>query len=322
MNAGQRTIEWLYEEALGVDDEWAVRTRDGFRWWADQQAQTVEVVGQETGGPEGETAYLVGVRTEVVRGLDLNGKSLGFVNHLLGAFASMAGPVYDARTQSLGLCSLVAVHDEISGWMNPLIGMAAALQVGEARIMGPELASMLGCEVATSAHPESGPRPVPDEMAEVIAELVAPCGQGPSQWAQEEFSAVAGQCSNLPSVIAASARGAAMTAEFVCGDASSSCQLLADAAPHPRYGNGLLVLQHIPASAVSEDDGYLLALRRNERELTRELLGYGFGSYCYRDGSLYFVSFYPNVLYRPGLLVNILLACGMRALRLGGPVSG
>ena len=54
-NAGEQTIDWLYREQLQVDAEWSVRDRTGFTWWADQNAQTVEIVGGET-GPEGRPA--------------------------------------------------------------------------------------------------------------------------------------------------------------------------------------------------------------------------------------------------------------------------
>ena len=63
MNTGMKTIEWLFSEQLQVDDKWSVRTPNGFRWWADRNQQTVEVVGQET-GPDEEIGYFVSVRTE------------------------------------------------------------------------------------------------------------------------------------------------------------------------------------------------------------------------------------------------------------------
>ena len=53
MNTGMKTIEWLFNEQLKVDDKWSVRTPNGFRWWADKNEQTVEVIGQET-GPDGD----------------------------------------------------------------------------------------------------------------------------------------------------------------------------------------------------------------------------------------------------------------------------
>ena len=40
MDAGTRALEWLFTEQLKVDRHWAVRTPNGFRWWADKQAQT------------------------------------------------------------------------------------------------------------------------------------------------------------------------------------------------------------------------------------------------------------------------------------------
>ena len=70
MNTGMKTIEWLFSEQLKVDDKWSVRTPNGFRWWADRNEQTVEVVGQET-GPDGEIGYFVSVRTELLRSLHL-----------------------------------------------------------------------------------------------------------------------------------------------------------------------------------------------------------------------------------------------------------
>ena len=71
MNTGKQTVEWLFNEQLKVDEEWAVRTHNAFRWWADKNAQTVEVIGQEV-GPDGDIGYIVSVRTELLRSVDLN----------------------------------------------------------------------------------------------------------------------------------------------------------------------------------------------------------------------------------------------------------
>ena len=178
MNTGMKTIEWLFSK-LQVDDKWSVRTPNGFRWWADRNEQTVEVVGQET-GPDGEIGYAVSVRTELLRSLHLGDGELRVIPILMG-FASMAGPVYDQEAKTLRLCSLVRVHKAISKWMNPLISVAALLQIGEARIMGSLLAKMLNAEEALSGPPHHGLRPEPDEMAEIIATLIAPMGKQPSR---------------------------------------------------------------------------------------------------------------------------------------------
>ena len=310
MNAGMKTIEWLFSEQLRVDDKWSVRTPNGFRWWADRNEQTIEVVGQEA-GPDGEMGYAVSVRTELLRSLHLGDGELRVVPILMG-FASMAGPVYDQEAKTLSLCSLVRVHKAISQWMNPLISVAALLQIGEARIMGSLLAKMLNAEEAFSGPPHHGLRFEPDELAEIIATLIAPMGAQPSRWSPAEFQDVVDRFMNQPPALLASAGGAGFTVEFPYGEQSSLCQAKADQR-HPRYGNGLFLLQSFPVKATSDTDGVKLALSMNKIELTERPAGYGFGSYAYKDSALHFTSFLPNAIYRPGLLPNIYFSCTQRA---------
>jgi hypothetical protein len=59
-----------------------------------------------------------------------------------------------------------------------------------------------------------------------------------------------------------------------------------------------------------------LALSLNADELTRKPAGYGFGSYCYRDGCIHFTTFVPNAVHRPGLLPNFYYAGANRAWHL------
>ena len=106
MNTGNECVEWLYSEQLKVDDEWAIRTPNGFKWWADKNAQAVEVVGEET-SPNGEIGYLISVRTEFLRDLDMTDRHVAVINGSLMSFAAMAGPVHDAKTRTMSLCSLV-----------------------------------------------------------------------------------------------------------------------------------------------------------------------------------------------------------------------
>ena len=311
MYTGKQTIDWLYSEQLKVDKEWAVKTPNGFRWWADKNAQTIEVIGKET-GPDGELGYFVSVRTDLLRSVDLNRRSLEAINAFLMPFASMAGPVYDPNDRSLSLCSLVRVHGGIYQWMNLLVSVAAVLQIGEARIVASKLAEVLDAEEATSGHPRHGMRPEPDEMATLIETLIEPMGQESSRWPDEEFQKAVDQYMNRPPALLATAGGAGFTVEFPYGSQSSLCQVKADQ-PHPRYGNGLLVLQSFPVSGMSEIEGIKLALSMNEIELTHKPIGYGLGSYAYTDDTIVFTSFIPNVAYKPGLLPNIYFSCAQRA---------
>jgi hypothetical protein len=56
MNAGEKTIDWLFREQLRVDPQWSIKLPAGFTWWADCHAQTIEIVGSES-SEDGETAY-------------------------------------------------------------------------------------------------------------------------------------------------------------------------------------------------------------------------------------------------------------------------
>lgn len=311
MNTGQQSVEWLYHEQLKVDDEWAVRTPNGFKWWADKNAQTIEVVGEEI-GPDGDIGYLISVRTDFLRNLELTDRSLAGINLLLMSFASMAGPVYDTRTRTLALCSLVRVHQGISAWINRLISVAAVLQIAEARIMAHEVAKTLDAQEAISGHPRNGMRPHPDEMAEAVASVIAPLGKQPSKWSAREFQDVVDNYMQQPPSLGASAGGLGCCVEFPYGDQSSLCRIKADQ-PHPRLGNGLFLLHSFPVSAMSDAEGARLALSLNATELAEKPSGYGFGSFAFGDGDVHFTSFIPNATYRPGMLPNLYFSCAQRA---------
>lgn len=306
-----KTVEWLFHEALKVDTEWSVKTPRGFRWWADRHAQTIEIIGEETAA-DGTTDYFVSVRTDVLRSLDMGDFELDGIHTIIMPFTSMAGPVYDRKTKTLSLCSLVRVHDAISQWMNPLISVAALLQIGEARIVRPSLAKVLDAENAVSGPPERGIRNEPDELAEIIAELIGPLGKQPSRWTAAEFTDTVNQYMRQPPAVAANAGGAGFTVEFPYGNGSSLFRVAADQ-PHPRYGNGLFSIQSFPVKDTSDPEGAKLALMLNRMELSERPFGYGFGSYAYRDRALHFTSFFPNALYRPGLLPNLYYSCSTRA---------
>lgn len=320
MNAGQQSIEWLYREQLKVDDEWAIRTPKGFTWWADRHAQTIEVIGQEA-GPDGEIGYFVSIRTDLLRSVHSNERALAGIHALLMPFASMAGPVLDQQRQTLNLCSLVRVHSGIGQWMNPLISVAASLQIGEARIVGPALAEAIEAEEAQTGHPQNGLRHTPDEMAEIIPRLLAPMGQQPSRWRPAEFESAVDLCMKKPPALLASAGGAGFTVEFPFGDQSSLCRVMADQ-PHPRYGNGLLLLQSFPVKKQSDTEGARLALSMNRSELTEKPFGYGFGSYAFRSDVLHFTTFFPNAVHRPNLLPNIYFSCAGRAREMAVRLAG
>ena len=310
MNAGEKAIEFLYSNQLGVDQEWSIRTPNGFTWWADRNAQTIEIAAEES-GPEGDTGYLISVQTDVLRNFELSDESVMTLNEELMTTASMAGPVYEEQTRILRLCSLVLVHEGNLSWINPLIGVAAVLQLSEASDFGAKLAGTLAAQEATSGHPQRGVRRKQDDMAKMVALAVVPAGRNPCAWTNAEFRDAVEEYMHQPPSIGATA-GSGFTVEFPYGPSSTSlCRVWNE--PHPRYGNGILLLQSFPVEKMTIANGARLALSLNAGELTEKPSMYGFGSHCYREGMIHFTSFWPNLAYREGLLGNIYFSCAQRA---------
>jgi hypothetical protein len=137
-------------------------------------------------------------------------------------------------------------------------------------------------------------------------------GRLASWWSPAEFQDAVDRFMNQPPAVLGTAGGPGFTVEFPYGERTSLCQAKADQR-HPRYGNGLFLLQTFPVKATSDTDGVKLALSMNKIELTERPPGYGFGSYAYKDNALHYTSFLPNALYRPGLLTNIYFSCAQRA---------
>lgn len=181
--------------------------------------------------------------------------------------------------------------------------------------MAPVLADAVGALPATSEHPEAGQRIVPDEMAYAAGSFVT-SGDEPCAWPEAEFREIVSQHMNRPPAVSATAGGRGFTVEFPFGEKTSVTQVLGDQ-PHPLYGNGLLVLQRFPvefgSEPLAEPDGIRLALSLNAADLTRQLTGYGLGSYVYSDGMIHFTGFIPNAMHKPGLLPNLYFSCAARA---------
>jgi hypothetical protein len=312
VDAGKRIIEWLYAQQLKIDDHWALRTPEGFRWWADKQAQTVEVVGQEEGGPDGAVGYLVSVRTDVLRGVEMDEAGLTALNAQVMGFPSMAGMVYNEELRTLSLCSLARVWEENEEWLGPLLGMAAVLQIGEARALTTQLVDLVGGEAEISGHPTHGVRAQPDEMAAAVQKLVIPTGQRPSVWGAEQFEPALRDSVEGPVQLAPSPDGDGFAVEVPYGELVSRFHVL-PAARHPLYGSGLLLLHQFPLAPPTEQEGAAFALGLNGVELTREPFGYGFGSYAWREGAMYFISFFPNAVFRQGMLPNLVVSCAQRS---------
>jgi AcrR family transcriptional regulator len=154
-------------------------------------------------------------------------------------------------------------------------------------------------------------------VADAIEQLVIPTGKGGSVWGAEEFESAVRESVSGPVAVSASPDGDGFHVEVPFGDVPSRCQVLPGAG-HPVYGAGLLIMQQLPVTPPNDAEGAGFALALNAIELSREPFGYGFGSYSCRDRCIYFTSFFPNALFRRGVLPNLVVSCAQRARSLRG----
>jgi len=185
-------IDWLFDEQLQVDEEWAVRTDRGFTWWPDGQAQTIEVIEEAADGADSRKtpSVLLSVRTEFLSGLELTDQAAVTINSSLLSTATLCGPVYDPAKKTLELSSLVRVHEETTPFLRRAVSLACLLQIEEARMRAPELAERLGARPTVSGHPTHGLRQAPDELARALPGVLAPHSHLPCPVSEEDFAEV------------------------------------------------------------------------------------------------------------------------------------
>ena len=312
MFTGKTLIDQLYSELLHVEEEWSVKTENGFRWWPFDHAQTIDVIG-EANGPDGKKGYFISVRTELVKVPRLDERILNLINRTLMPHASLAGPVYDSKRGILELCSHVLVHEGNSKWIGSLLCLAAELQIYETQTLANTL-EVFNMEKAVSGHPLKGVRKETHKASALVPSIITQIGKEPSKWIGHEFQEVVQDLENWSLSLLATASKDSMTAEFPYGDFSSLCRIFANQ-PHPFYGNGLLVTHFFPVSRKNEENMWIQkALLLNEPIVSNKATAYGFGSYLFRDEMLTHVAFFPNVVYRRGLLKNIYMSAGIRSM--------
>ena len=154
---GRLTGAWM------VDAKWSSPIDGGFRWWAHRLEQRVTVDERSVIVEDRDvTEVIMRAETTVLVNVPDQGAAvrlLAEVNQRSGTFALC----YEPRRHAV-----VAVSTATSiGWYEPTyhwFSHAAMLQLCQAEAWADALAAELGAETAVSAHPESGPRPEPDEM--------------------------------------------------------------------------------------------------------------------------------------------------------------
>jgi hypothetical protein len=300
MDAGLALVDYLYQR-MKIDDQWAVRRPRGFTWWAGPLAQ--HIWAEDPLDDLGERICRVHVQTDLLSGFDGADHSYAMLA-AQAAFATVAGAVVGEGGVRLG--SSVYVHEQTLAMWKEWLVRAALIQVTTAHIEGETFPPTIGAQAASSSHPASGRRDDYDETLQFIAQIAAPAGRGPSRFIGPDFDAAERMWGRRLSLLT-NAGPTGLTSEFPFRNSTSLFQMMTDVR-NPRLGNGLLTLLSLPI-AFDEEDIPRVALAMNGLEATELTRSPFLGSWCRHaslPGTLSHVSFVPNCIYEPSVVMNLL----------------
>lgn len=330
-DVGPAVVDYL-RRRLQIDQEWLVQEQRSFEWWAHRLRQRVWAEPVRSSG--GHDVVRVQAECDLLRGVQDRDAAVELANEL-NADAGLDALVFvPERAEVVSRLSCV-MHENVL-WLAQLLAIAVAHQVGLAESRADQLAAILGGEVATSSHPESGRRPEPDEMLNIVPSLAAEAVDVPL--GRADYEDVAEQ---LRQVVLASPGDTGFTAEVPFWGATPAVAAMALDQPGPetalvtvsedevlprnalgaaaRLGSGLVVRLRLPVDA--SDLGELEAGNRLNRSQTEDWSpAHLMGAWHVENETVAFASFVPGYLLaaipsssRPGLLVNVTLWMGALA---------
>ncbi len=305
---GIDTVRYVYEIMM-IDPEWSVWDGRGFTWWGEGLAQ--QVWAEPSFTDRGISLWRLNARTDIVRGLQDSTERRHRLA-ALAAFSTMSGWILNPDDPSrLQSASSVFVHEQNWAWLERLFALVVAVQATEAHIEAPLLSEILGGEPDCTGHPLSGMRNEPDDMLNVIDQLVRLHGGFPCTWTGAEMEVLARMLEGGSSVLADSGPTGA-TAEFPFGPDTSLLEVRPEC--HKRLGNGVLLTLKLPVPDSGECGTGPDFLEMNRRELGAVNGAPLIGSWCRSpEGLLAHVCFLPNLSVRPGLLSVLAMGFANRA---------
>ncbi len=152
------------------------------------------------------------------------------------------------------------------------------------------------------------------------ADVSLPQMDNPSRWQEEEFQRAA--CLMEAAGVFCNADKDGLTAEYPWDEGAvsaisggcTSLMIMNNHQTHPTAGNGLHFRLQLPVT-VNENESADLVASLNLMELTGVDIPPTFGAWTVdeRNGTLTYVGFWPNLMYRPGTVANIASWCRMRS---------
>lgn len=305
-DAGLELVNYVFER-MQIDSKWSVRHRRGFTWWGKDHAQ--HVWADPPVEDDGIYVSRVHARTEVGMGFRSDAANLGKLS-ALNCFASLNAllPEED-ETAQLNFVSNVYVHEETPHSIRELFKVAVAMQAANGQIWGERIEQLFDAQSARSAHPVSGPRGDSDDMLEVMRDAVAPEGRKTVRWKAADLQEAGGtlqQILPVAQVVVDPSTGLSAVIPFSRQSADSALIMVQTTEAHPQLGNGVFIRLTPPLRFVREEPE-LLAARLNRLESRSWTATHFLGAWCSMKSFVHFVTFCPNLAYRPGLLTNLLI---------------
>jgi hypothetical protein len=314
-----------------IADDWAIEPsrvhwdNDGpsgyfaFSWWPGDFCVTARA---NLHASSSDPAVRVRIDTEFIRGIEFSDEAVtvqtAFMAHIytsgfalvykppeLENFISAEAPD-NIDMNCLWLSTTAYIPAETASWLPQFLGRMAILQPITAQFQADGLASVLHGEPHKSSD-ISEPNAPPDDVLNVLSEVIVPIGREPSRWdGSEEFAAFAEQWGRNDNCFGMG-DPAGLTLEAPFGADSALIRFFTDQ-PHPQLGNGLLVTLQLPVIA----DALTMAKLANELNYMEANFWTGFpliGSWHSRmagdNVGIAFTTFIPNVLYQPGVATNV-----------------
>jgi hypothetical protein len=220
------------------------------------------------------------------------------------------------------LASTAYLHEGIKGWLPRFFGGLAILQPIEAQFRAELSVPLLGGGLDRSGPSDGGSQKGFDDILKIEGSTFAVEGKKQSKWiGTGEFEEIIDKWGRCDTGFGF-ADEAGLSLETPFGD-HTAILLLKTNVPHPRLGNGLLAILKIPLlSELDEANEFCIQLNFAEATLWSKgsaFIGNWSANEAPAEGTQEiafgpaFSSFVPNLVYGPGLAVNLVLYMIRRA---------
>jgi len=297
---------------------WELR---GFCWWVGDYRQHIwSELG--VGEDEDSMVFKVCTATDFVHEVDANSSELIDKMAAAARSASTSALVYEPRDRTLRHWSTFTVDETVGSWVLPLVIGSAYSQLASVNSAREDVEAVFGGKRHQNNRPMRGPDSCQHERVNGWNAECQEEGRTHSAWTGTgEFAEAVDSLRRVDTV--ATLVGDGLTAEFPFAAGTNGHALLQPddhgrvtfemetATPHSAYGNGLSTRLNLPLSLPEDLAHHLCAVLNllETREFTRSSL---VGSWCVSDSGIVFANFIPNILYVPGMVLNLALAARAR----------